>query len=60
MKKTVKDINKLTTQGISYLKAGVYYLTVPIVLGLGLQSLDFARMFAPSNWSTYILFWHSG
>lgn len=49
MKKTVKDINKLTTQGISYLKAGVYYLTVPIVLGLGLQSIDFARIFTPSN-----------
>ena len=43
------NINKLTTQGISYLKAGVYYLTVPIVLGLGLQSIDFTRIFTPSN-----------
>lgn len=49
MKKTVKDINKLTTQGVKYLKAGVYYLTVPIVLGLGLKSIDFSRMFVPSN-----------
>lgn len=55
MKKTVKDISKLTSQGVSYLKAGVYYLAVPIVLGLGLQTVDFSRMFAPGNWSTYIL-----
>lgn len=44
MKKTVRDLNKLTSQGVSYLKAGLYYLAVPIVLGLGLKTMDLQRM----------------
>ena len=49
MKKTVKDPSKLSSQGISYLKAGIYYLTVPVVLGLGLKTVDISRIFAQSN-----------
>lgn len=45
MKKTVRDLNKLTSQGVSYLKAGLYYLAVPVVLGLGLKTMDLQRMF---------------
>jgi len=44
MKKTVRDLNKLTSLGVSYLKAGLYYLAVPIVLGLGLKTMDLQRM----------------
>jgi hypothetical protein len=49
MKKTVKDLSKMSSQGISYLKAGIYYLTVPVVIGLGLKTIDFSRIFAPAN-----------
>jgi hypothetical protein len=45
MKKTVKDLNKLTSQGVSYLKAGIYYLAVPVIFGLGLKTMDLQRIF---------------
>jgi len=45
MKKTVKDLNKLTSQGVSYLKAGIYYLAFPVIFGLGLKTMDLQRMF---------------
>ena len=47
MKKTIKDIEKLSGKGISLLKAGLYYLSVPIVVGIGLKTIDFARFFQP-------------
>jgi len=45
MEKTVKDLKKLTSQGVSYLKAGIYYLVFPVIFGLGLKTMDLQRMF---------------
>ena len=45
MKKTLKDLNKLGSQGVSYLKAGIYYLAIPVVIGLGLKTMDFTNIF---------------
>jgi hypothetical protein len=45
MKKTLKDINKLAAQGVSYLKAGIYYLAIPVVFGLGLKTMNWENIF---------------
>lgn len=45
MKKTVRDLEKAGGQGIKYFKAGVYYLFVPIVIGMGLKTVDLSRYF---------------
>ena len=47
MKKTIKDIEKASGKGISYFKFGLYYLFVPIVVGIGLKTADLGRFFQP-------------
>jgi hypothetical protein len=47
MKRTIKDIEKVGSQGMTYLKAGIYYLFVPILIGYGIKSIDFTRLIAP-------------
>ena len=43
MKKTVRDLEKMSGKGVNYLKAGLYYLFVPTVIGLGLATVDIGR-----------------
>ena len=45
MKKTVRDLEKMSGKGVSYLKAGLYYLFVPTVIGLGLSTVDLSKFF---------------
>lgn len=45
MKKTIRDIEKMSGKGASYFKAGLYYLFVPVVVGLGLKTIDLSRFF---------------
>ncbi len=47
MKKTIKDIEKYGTTTYNYLKTGIYYLFIPVVVGMGLKSIDFTKIFAP-------------
>lgn len=44
MKKTIKDLEKATSTAVSWLKAAVYYLAMPVVLGLGLKTVDWSKM----------------
>jgi hypothetical protein len=43
MKKTVRDIEKMSGKGVGYLKTGLYYLFVPVVIGLGIKSINFSK-----------------
>lgn len=45
MQKTIRDLEKAGTKGISYFKFGLYYLFVPVVVGMGLKTVDFSRFF---------------
>lgn len=47
MKKTIRDIEKIGGKGVSYFKAGLYYLFVPLVVGLGIKTIDFSRLLQP-------------
>jgi hypothetical protein len=41
MKKTVKDISKLSESSVKYLKISLYYLTIPLVVAFGVKTIDF-------------------
>ena len=43
MKKTVRDLEKMGGKGVNYVKAGLYYLFVPLVIGMGLRTVDLSR-----------------
>ena len=43
MKKTVRDLEKMSGKGVGYLKTGLYYLFVPLVIGMGLRTVDLSR-----------------
>lgn len=47
MKKTVKDIEKLTEGGIKWLKSGLYYLYLPVVIAVGLKTVRMENFFGP-------------
>lgn len=48
MKRTVKDIEKIGNSTVQIVKRGLYYLSVPVVIVVGLRSIDIARWFQPS------------
>lgn len=48
MKRTVKDVEKLSTNSIKYLKLGLYYLSLPVVVAVGLKTIDFMRWTQPA------------
>lgn len=48
MKKTVKDVEKLSASSVKYLKVGLYYLSIPAVVAVGLKTIDIMRWFQPS------------
>lgn len=47
MQKTIRDLEKAGGKGVSYFKLGLYYLFVPVVVGMGLKTVDFSRFFQP-------------
>ena len=49
MKKTIKDLGKAGGKGIGYFKAGVYYCFIPIVIGMGLKTVDLSRFLQPQT-----------
>lgn len=40
MKKTVRDLEKAATGSIKWLKAGIYYLYLPVVVIIGLKTVN--------------------
>lgn len=40
MKRTIKDIEKLSEGGVKWLKAGLYYIYLPIVIVIGLKTVN--------------------
>jgi hypothetical protein len=47
MKKTVRDIEKLSDKSVKYIKMGLYYLAIPAVLALGAKTVDLLRFGQP-------------
>ena len=47
MKKTVRDIEKLSEKSVKYIKLGLYYLAIPTVLALGVKTVDLLRFTQP-------------
>ena len=43
MKKTMRDLEKAGNKSVTYFKKGVYYLFVPLVIGMGIKTIDFSR-----------------
>jgi len=39
MKKTIKDLEKIKDSSMKWFKAGLYYLTVPVVLFVGFRTV---------------------
>jgi hypothetical protein len=48
MKKTLKDIEKLRDSGIKWLKSGLYYLYLPLVLVVGLKTVNLENFLGPA------------
>jgi hypothetical protein len=48
MKKTIKDIEKLGDGGIKWLKSGLYYLYLPVVLVVGLKTVNWENFLGPA------------
>ena len=48
MKKTVRDLEKASGKGVNYFKKGVYYLFVPLVVAMGLKTVDMSRFMQQS------------
>lgn len=40
MKKTLKDIEKISNTGVKWLKEGLYYIYLPVVVVLGFKTLN--------------------
>lgn len=55
MKRTVKDVEKLGQSSIKYIKMGLYYLTIPIVVAVGAKTIDFMRFTSPQIWSHHFI-----
>jgi hypothetical protein len=49
MKKTVKDIEKLSEGGVKWLKAGLYYIYLPVVLIVGLKTVNWDNFRGPAQ-----------
>lgn len=47
MKRTVKDVEKLGQSSVKYIKMGLYYLTIPIVVAIGAKTVDLLRFTSP-------------
>jgi hypothetical protein len=47
MKRTVKDVEKLGQSSVRYIKLGLYYLTIPIVVAVGAKTMDLLRFMPP-------------
>jgi hypothetical protein len=47
MRRTVKDVEKLGGKSFKYIKMGLYYLTIPVVVAVGVHSIDFLRWTQP-------------
>ena len=45
MKKTIKDIEKLSDGSIKWFKKGLYYAFFPIVLIVGLKTVDWEKLY---------------
>jgi len=43
MKQTIKDIEKISQKSVKLFKAGVYYLTIPLVVTVGFYTMDLGR-----------------
>lgn len=49
MKKTIKDLEKAGSTAVSWLKAAVYYFSMPVVLALGAATINWNNLInAPS------------
>lgn len=40
MKKTLKDIEKISDSGMKWLKSGLYYIYLPIVILVGFKTVN--------------------
>lgn len=49
MKKTVKDIEKIGESGVKWLKASLYYIYLPVVLIVGLKTLNMDSLRGPAQ-----------
>lgn len=49
MKKTVKDIEKISESGVKWLKASLYYLYLPVVLIVGLKTVNLDNFRGPAQ-----------
>jgi hypothetical protein len=47
MKKTVNDIEKLSEGGVKWLKSGLYYIYLPLVLLVGLKTVNWDNFLGP-------------
>jgi len=53
MKQTIKDIEKISQKSVKLFKAGVYYLTIPLVVTVGFYTMDLGRFLQqqPTLWA---------
>jgi len=52
MKKTIKDIEKISEVAISYAKSGLYYLFIPVILVIGFSTMNRGKSLEPQSiWS---------
>jgi len=47
MKKTVRDIEKISEGGIKLLKSSLYYLYLPLALIIGLKTVNWDNFLGP-------------
>ena len=55
MKKTVRDLEKMGGKGVNYVKTGLYYLFVPLVIGMGLRTVDLSRFMQQPVWLDHFI-----
>jgi hypothetical protein len=44
MKKTLKDIEKIGNSTVSWIKTGIYYLYLPVVLIVGIKTVNWEQL----------------
>jgi hypothetical protein len=49
MKKTIKDIEKISEVAISYAKSGLYYLFIPVILVIGFSTMNRGKSLEPQS-----------
>ena len=49
MKQTVRDLGKLGETSLSWLKWGLYYVYVPVVLVVGIRTIRWENFTAPQQ-----------